>query len=474
MSFNFELIMQAHDSPIRAAVYSHNEEYLISADQEGLVKYWLPNFNNLKEFQAHEQTIRGLAFAPTDSKFVSGGDDATLKIWDFATGLEESELTGHQWEVRCLDWHPTKGLVVSGSKDHSVKLWDPRTGRCLTTLRSSKAQISRTLFEKNQGTMLATCGRDQIIRVFDIRLMRDVLLMRGHDADVTSIAWHPIHRNLLSSGGQTGAMHHYLLDEQNTPPGIPITASPYEHADPQNAPMQTIYPAHSLIHAHEPTGPIWSLSWHPLGHILASGSNDRATKFWARPRPSDTTYLMDKHHIGQQAAEERGTYNRREDKNTAREAEEAEAQDEEEGLQEQQMNAAQPQLPGITLPGIGLPGLGSSFGGPPSLSNPLAIPPPGAMPPMDPARLRQMFGGNLNVDQLKQMFGGQLPPPPGALPGGLPIPPPGFPPLPPNGIPFPPPPNGFPLPPNGGIPSHLLPPMPAPAAADDPRRRRRF
>ncbi len=24
--------------------------------------------------------------------------------------------------------------------------------------------------------------------------------------------------------------------------------------------------------AHE--GPVWSLSWHPLGHMLASGSND--------------------------------------------------------------------------------------------------------------------------------------------------------------------------------------------------------
>ena len=33
---------------------------------------------------------------------------------------------------------------------------------------------------------------------------------------------------------------------------------------------------------------VWSLAWHPLGHVLASGSNDHTTKFWTRNRPGDT------------------------------------------------------------------------------------------------------------------------------------------------------------------------------------------
>ncbi len=32
---------------------------------------------------------------------------------------------------------------------------------------------------------------------------------------------------------------------------------------------------------------VWSLSWHPLGHMLVSGSNDFSTRFWTRPRPID-------------------------------------------------------------------------------------------------------------------------------------------------------------------------------------------
>src|ERR1700760_2578966 len=235
MSFNFELIMQAHNVAIRAACYSHSEEWLISADQEGVVKYWQPNFNPLKEIQAHTEPIRGIAFSPTDAKFVTASDDASLKIFDFAEGEEERVLTGHSWEVRCVDWHPTKGLLVSGSKDHSVKLWDPRSSRCLTTLNSSKNQVSRTIFEKSDGTLLATTGRDQIIRIFDLRMMREVFLLRGHETEVTALVWHPLHKNLISSGGHAGAIHHYLLDEQNQPPEVPVTLSPYDAPDPLNA-----------------------------------------------------------------------------------------------------------------------------------------------------------------------------------------------------------------------------------------------
>ncbi len=32
---------------------------------------------------------------------------------------------------------------------------------------------------------------------------------------------------------------------------------------------------------------IWSMAWHPMGHILVTGSNDFSTRFWTRQRPGD-------------------------------------------------------------------------------------------------------------------------------------------------------------------------------------------
>ena len=39
-------------------------------------------------------------------------------------------------------------------------------------------------------------------------------------------------------------------------------------------------PAARIPFAHDMA--IWDMKWHPAGHLLATGSNDRQTKFWAR------------------------------------------------------------------------------------------------------------------------------------------------------------------------------------------------
>ncbi|KAF4979491.1 hypothetical protein FZEAL_4350, partial [Fusarium zealandicum] len=367
--FNFETIMQAHDSAIRACEYSHSDDWLISADHDGVIKYWHPNFNNLKSINAHTDPIRDLAFSPNDAKFATASDDSTLKIFDFGLGQMESKLEGHGWDAKSVDWHPTKGLLVSGSKDHLVKLWDPRTSRCLTTLHGHKSTITKVLFEKVRGACLATSARDQTARVFDLRMMRDICLLKGHEKDISTLTWHPVHPNLLSTGGMDGSLFHYLLDSPNPPAGQPFTVAPYDSPDPTTVSAQSIWPMHKVPFAHDYA--IWSLDWHPLGHILASGSNDRITRFWSRARPGDNDVFQDRYHIGEAAAEAQGTWDRRGNRRQRQEEEQQEVEDEMDALVDQ--DAGKPGLPGLPgLPGIpglplggGVPGLGSSVMPPP-------------------------------------------------------------------------------------------------------------
>ncbi|KAI6092583.1 WD40 repeat-like protein [Hypoxylon rubiginosum] len=443
--FNFETIMQAHDVAIRALAYSHSDDWLISADHDGIIKYWQPNFNNVQAIQGHTDPIRDLAFSPNDSKFVTASDDSSLKIFDFAGGVTESTLTGHGWDAKSCDWHPTKGLIVSGSKDHLVKLWDPRTQRCLTTLHGHKNTITKTSFERVMGWCLATAARDQTARIFDIRMMRDICLLRGHEKDISTLSWHPIHSNLLSTGGSEGSLFHYLLDEPNTPAGQATSTAVYESSDPLTAPAQSIYPTHKLSFAHDFA--IWSLDWHPLGHILASGSNDRITRFWSRGRPGETDIFQDRYHIGEAAAEAQGTWDRRGGRRQRQEEEEQELEDEAEGLVDQKMPLKQmansfPGLPGLSggiPPPPQIPGVGAASAavtGPPlpfpmpgAATGPLPL--PGGLDPSNPADFAK-------IAEMMQKAGlPPPPPPPGMLPQGGFVPPPNF--AVPPGFPPPPP-----------------------------------
>ncbi|OJJ50516.1 hypothetical protein ASPZODRAFT_155656 [Penicilliopsis zonata CBS 506.65] len=362
---------------------------------DGDIKYWRPNFNNVETIDdAHHDAVRDLAWSPSDTKFLSASDDTTLKIFDFTSRTCDTTLAGHNWDVKSCDWHPTKGLLVSGSKDHQVKFWDPRTSRCLTTLHSHKNTVTTTKFSRVNNNLLATSSRDQTARVFDLRMMRDICILRGHEKPVSSLTWHPIHSSLISTGSEDGSLYHYLLDEPNLPAGQNPTIAPYDSPDPANTPAQVIYPAHRIQYAHGAT--IWSLDWHPLGHILASGSKDNFTRFWSRARPGESTYLKDRFHIGEEAAEAQGTWNRGFGRRQMKEEEEQELQDEAEGLVDQRRPDAISSLPGIQIAppgralqpdGLGAPGLLPGIGG----AQPPPPPPPSGIsastPHMDPGRL---------------------------------------------------------------------------------------
>ena len=213
-----------------------------------------------------------------------------------------------------------------------------------------------TSFSRVNNNLLATSSRDQVARVFDLRMMRDICILRGHEKPISSLTWHPQHSSLISTGSEDGSLYHYLLDEPNLPNGQVPTVAPYDSSDPMSTPPQVIYPAHRIQYAH--SGTIWSLDWHPLGHIMASGSKDNFARFWSRARPGETGYMKDRFHIGEEAAEAQGTWNRGFGRWQMREEEEQEIQDEADSLADQKTTPL-PGLPGIqpqtdaALPGIG-------------------------------------------------------------------------------------------------------------------------
>uniref|UniRef100_A0A8C5K279 Uncharacterized protein n=1 Tax=Jaculus jaculus TaxID=51337 RepID=A0A8C5K279_JACJA len=58
LTFNFETIFQAHNSPVRAMTWSHNDMWMLTADHRGYVKCQQTNMNTIMMLQAHKEAIR--------------------------------------------------------------------------------------------------------------------------------------------------------------------------------------------------------------------------------------------------------------------------------------------------------------------------------------------------------------------------------------------------------------------------------
>lgn len=267
-SFNFEMILQAHDQAIRSMVWSHNENWMVTGDDGGSIKYWQNNMNNVKANKsAHKEAVCDLSFSRTDLKFCSCSNDTSVKVWDFPRCQEERSLSGHGWDVKSVDWHPTKSLLVSGGKDNLVKLWDVKTGRELCSFHGHKNTVLCVKWNQN-GNWVLTSSKDQIIKLYDIRSMKELESFRGHRKDVTALAWHPFHEEYFVSGSFDGSIFHWLVGHET--------------------PQVEMHGAHD--------NSVWDLAWHPIGYILCSGSNDYTTRFWCRNRPGDSG--RDKYSVG--------------------------------------------------------------------------------------------------------------------------------------------------------------------------------
>lgn len=267
-SFNFESIMQAHDTAVTTMEYSHAGDWMISGDSDGTIKVWQPNFNMVKELdQAHTECVRDIAFSNNDSKFVTCSDDKILKIWNFSNGKEERVLSGHHWDVKSCDWHPQMGLIASASKDNLVKLWDPRVGQCISTILKFKHTVLKTRFQPTKGNLLVAISKDKSCRVFDIRHSMKELMVVRDEVDYMTLLWHPINESMFTAACYDGSLKYFDLAQDST------------------GPTQVIPYAHDKC--------ITSLSYNPVGHILASASKDRTIRFWTRARPVDPNAFDD-------------------------------------------------------------------------------------------------------------------------------------------------------------------------------------
>lgn len=103
--------------------------------------------------------------------------------------------------------------------------------------------------------------------------MKEFRILKGHKKEVCSIAWHPVHP-ILVSGGSEGAILHWDLSAP----------------DPDSFDQPILPPRATLSQAHDSN--VWSLAYHPFGHILVSASNDYTTRFWSRERPGDVTSVF--------------------------------------------------------------------------------------------------------------------------------------------------------------------------------------
>src|SRR5262249_6947368 len=129
--------------------------------------------------------------------------DGIAKLWD-AKRLNEKQEPRHTFHARVpgnvsVSFSPDGRRLATGGKENTVKIWDVESGRELLTLRGHNGEVYTLAFSPDDdGRWIASAGEDNTVRIWDSHTGKVVRTFRGHTGIVSSVSFSPDGKLLVS------------------------------------------------------------------------------------------------------------------------------------------------------------------------------------------------------------------------------------------------------------------------------------
>jgi WD40 repeat protein len=152
---------------------------------------------------AHLSLVESLAFSP-DGKMLASGSFQELILWDVANGAIKNRLTGFIDRVVCLAFSADGKMLACGggapSEDGELKVFDTATGKLIIEIKNAHSDTIYGVCFSPDGKMLASCGADKFVKVFDVPSGKFVKSFEGHTHHVLDVGWKGDGKTLASAG----------------------------------------------------------------------------------------------------------------------------------------------------------------------------------------------------------------------------------------------------------------------------------
>ena len=142
---------------------------------------------------------------------VTGSDDASVRIWESATGELRARLGGHTRPVNGVAFSPDGKFIVTGSDDGTAIIWDTRDGRLRLMLGGHIDWVHAVAFSAS-GRLVATASADATARLWNVDTGTTRSILTGHTAAVRKVVFAP-RNGLLATAADDGSIRMWETSE---------------------------------------------------------------------------------------------------------------------------------------------------------------------------------------------------------------------------------------------------------------------
>ncbi len=216
--------------------------------------------NPIRELKGHNGAIFDLAFSPDGTLLASASADATIKVWNSATGERLDTMSQPLSEQYGVVFSKDGNFIFAAGADNRIRKWRvvSRTSAQINPLTESRFAHEGAIHElvlSPDGKLLATAAEDGTVKIWEAGHLTELASFRREAGVVTALAFVSASSELLAgtSNGEimrfavpssaAAAADSRLMAATRDTPAVPATAdaASITETEPNNA-VETAQP----------------------------------------------------------------------------------------------------------------------------------------------------------------------------------------------------------------------------------------